>query len=92
MVEKGLVQETESLLNRGYSSELKSMKSLGYRHAVGFLTGRWRLDEMLRHLQRDTRRYAKRQLTWFRTDPEPIWVEPERVDEISERITAFLAR
>lgn len=92
MVEKGLVRETEYLLSKGYSPELKPMKSLGYRHAVGFLTGRWSLEEMLRQLQRDTRRYAKRQLTWFRTDPETIWVEPEHVDDISERITAFLAR
>jgi tRNA dimethylallyltransferase len=90
MVERGLVQETESLLNQGYSPELKSMRSLGYRHAVAFLTGRWDLDEMLKHLQRDTRRYAKRQLTWFRTDPDTIWVEPEHVDDISQRITIFL--
>ena len=90
MVEKGLVQETESLLNRGYSPELKSMKSLGYRHAVGYLTGRWSLDEMLRRLQRDTRRYAKRQLTWFRADPEAIWVQPRQTEEFVERITAFL--
>jgi tRNA dimethylallyltransferase len=51
MVEKGLIQETESLLNKGYSPELKPMKSLGYRHAVAFLTRRWSLDEMLKHLQ-----------------------------------------
>ena len=91
MVEKGLVQETESLLNKGYSQELKPMQSLGYRHAVGFLNGKWTLDEMIDRLQMDTRRYAKRQLTWFRADPEAIWVPPGQVDDISTRIAAFLA-
>jgi tRNA dimethylallyltransferase len=90
MVEKGLVQETESLLNKGYSPDLKPMKSLGYRHAVALLTRRWNVDEMLNHLQADTRRYAKRQLTWFRTDPEAIWLQPEQMDDISQVITAFL--
>jgi tRNA dimethylallyltransferase len=92
MVEKGLIQETESLLNKGYSPELKPMKSLGYRHAVAFLTRRWSLDEMLKHLQGDTRRYAKRQLTWFRTDPEAIWLQPEQMDDLSQLITAFLTK
>ena len=92
MVEKGLIQETESLLNKGYSPELKPMKSLGYRHAVAFLNRRWGLDEMLKHLQADTRRYAKRQLTWFRTDPEAIWLQPEQMDDIARLITAFISR
>ena len=92
MVEKGLIGEMESLLNKGYSPELKPMKSLGYRHAVRFLTGKWSLDEMLRHLQADTRHYAKRQLTWFRADPEAVWLRPEQRDEISERIRTFLAK
>jgi tRNA dimethylallyltransferase len=91
MVEKGLIEETESLLAKGYSQDLKPMQSLGYRHAIGFLTKKWTLDETVEHLQRDTRRYAKRQLTWFRADPEAIWLQPDRRNDLSERVEAFLA-
>ena len=63
MIEGGLVEETERLLKQGYSPELKPMKSLGYKHVVKYLKGACTLDETTCELQRDTRRYAKRQLT-----------------------------
>jgi tRNA dimethylallyltransferase len=91
MVDKGLIEETKSLLNKGYSQELKPMQALGYRHAIEFLTEKWTLEEMVEHLQRDTRRYAKRQLTWFGADPEATWLQPDRRDDMSKRIKAFLA-
>jgi tRNA dimethylallyltransferase len=90
MVEKGLIQETEALLARGYSGNLKSMKSLGYRHAMGYLMGERSMDETVSQLQQDTRRYAKRQLTWFRADTAMIWCEPERKEEIARMIEEFL--
>jgi tRNA dimethylallyltransferase len=90
MVEKGLIQETQGLLDKGYSSDLKAMKSLGYRHAVGYLMGKWSMDETVSQLQRDTRRYAKRQLTWFRADTAMIWCEPERKEEMGRIIEEFL--
>jgi tRNA dimethylallyltransferase len=90
MVEKGLIREAQALLDRGYSRDLKAMKSLGYRHAVGYLTGKWGMDETVSQLQKDTRRYAKRQLTWFRADPAMIWYEPERKEEIARVIEEFL--
>lgn len=92
MVEKGLVEETERLLEKGYSPELKSMKSLGYRHAVRYLKGLMDLDQMIGELQKDTRRYAKRQLTWFRTDPEMKWVVPEARENLIQEINAFIGR
>ncbi len=65
------------------------MKALGYRHMVKFLEGACDLDEAIRLLQRDTRRYAKRQLTWFGADPEMVWMKPEDMDGIVKKITAF---
>jgi tRNA dimethylallyltransferase len=90
MVERGLVEETDNLLAKGYSSDLKPMKSLGYRHAVRYLKGRYHREEMVRELQLDTRRYAKRQLTWFRADPSIAWIDPQRKEHLAETITSFV--
>jgi tRNA dimethylallyltransferase len=89
MIEGGLVAETERLLNKGYSPDLKPMKSLGYRHVVKYLEGACALDEATYELQRDTRRYAKRQLTWFRGDPEMVWMMPKDMEGIIKKIKAF---
>ncbi len=72
---KGLVDETHTLLARGYSRTLVSMKSLGYRQMAGYLEGDYAFDEAVRRLKCDTRRYAKRQMTWFRKEPGLRWVE-----------------
>ena len=90
MISEGLQQEVEGLLGRGYSAELKSMQSIGYRHMVDYLQGRLDWEEAVRTLKRDTRRFAKRQFTWFKADPEIIWTEPDRVEELYPKIEAFL--
>jgi len=90
MVETGLVQETESLLRKGYSPDLKPMKAIGYRHMIKYLKGDWSIDGAIREIQSDTRRYAKRQLTWFRADPEVTWIEPENFDLVLEKVKGFL--
>ena len=90
MVEKGLLDETKELLARGYSPDLKPMKSLGYRHAVRHLEGRYDREEMVRQLQLDTRRYAKRQLTWFRADPSITWIDPQRKEHLVKTIASFV--
>jgi tRNA dimethylallyltransferase len=89
MVERGLIEETRNLLAKRYSPDLKPMKSLGYRHAIRYLEGRYDRDEMVRQLQLDTRRYAKRQLTWFRADPSVIWIDPQRKEHLVETIASF---
>lgn len=89
MAKGGLVKETEDLLRKGYSPRLKPMRSLGYRQMVKFLEGALDLDEAIRQLQTDTRRYAKRQLTWLGADPEMIWIEPEDMDGIVKQIREF---
>jgi len=90
MVERGLIGETENLLAMGYSLGLKPMRSLGYRHAVSYLEGRYDQEEMVRQLQLDTRRYAKRQLTWFRADPSTVWIDPQRKKHLVETIASFV--
>jgi tRNA dimethylallyltransferase len=89
MIDAGLIREVEGLLAMGYGPELKPMKAIGYRHIVGYLKGDWDLDEAVRLIQRDTRRYAKRQNTWFRADPEVVWVNPDDRSEIINMVRAF---
>ena len=90
MLEQGLLDEVKGLLNEGFSPNLKSMQSIGYSHAVRFLRERLSLDAMVHTLKRDTRRYAKRQLTWFKADPEMIWAQPGDIDDMRKWIDVFL--
>ncbi|MBW2590905.1 MAG: tRNA (adenosine(37)-N6)-dimethylallyltransferase MiaA [Deltaproteobacteria bacterium] len=90
MIEAGLVDEVRGLLERGYSGDLKSMQSIGYRHMVDYIKGRVLLDETIRTLKRDTRRYAKRQMTWFNADPKIVWTKPEETEDIMLRVKDFL--
>ena len=66
------------------------MQSIGYRHMINYLQGRWSLEEAARLIQRDTRRYAKRQLTWFRGDPEYVWIDSKDFGKIKEKVERFL--
>ena len=90
MFESGLVEETEKLLRKGYSPDLKPLKSIGYRHAVDFLYKQRSYKESIELLQRDTRRYAKRQITWFKADPEMMWFSPDESGDIVKRIEDFI--
>lgn len=75
MVESGLFAEVAKLLVKGYTSNSKAMRTLGYAESVQYLQGVVSREEAVALIQRNTRRYAKRQLTWFRSDPEIIWVD-----------------
>lgn len=90
MLAQGWLAEVAGLLTR-YPPDLKPLQALGYRHLINFLTGRWSWDEALTLLARDTRRYAKRQLTWFGSDPEIKWFYPEQVEEMAQALTEFFA-
>lgn len=90
MVKTGLVEETEQLLNKGYSPDLKPMKAIGYRHMINYLKGVWSLEEAIWKLQVDTRRYAKRQLTWFRADKEMIWIAAGDFKQVLKKVKGFL--
>ena len=91
MLSQGLEQEVRALLEQGFDPNLKSMQSLGYRHMVAYLQKRTDRQETVRTLKRDHRRYAKRQLTWFRADPGVHWVQAGDVRRAEEMIRAFLS-
>jgi tRNA dimethylallyltransferase len=80
----GMVEETRSLLEQGYGRELASMKGLGYRQVGAFLAKEHDYAEMVRQFKRDTRRFAKRQMTWFRKEPGIVWLSIEE-GEIPEQ-------
>ena len=90
MIEAGFVDEVKKLLGMGYSADLKSMQSIGYRHMADFLEGRLSWDECVRTLKRDTRRFAKRQFTWFGADQQIQWYEPDQLNEIVRLVEGFL--
>lgn len=92
MIADGFPEEVRRLLDRGWGESLKSMQSLGYRHMIDFLTGRQGLDQAVALIKRDTRRYAKRQITWFAADREIGWLDPGDVEAASAWIGPFLAR
>jgi len=94
-IDDGLVEETRGLLALGYDESLGSMKALGYRQMTGYLKGRYGWEEAVRRLQRDTRHFAKRQLTWFRSDPALTWLtitEQDSAGPVAQRILDHLSR
>ncbi len=90
MIKIGFVEEVRFLLQKGYGLQHHSMAGLGYRHLSRYLLGQWRLGEAIDKMKRDTRRYAKRQITWFRSDHGIEWYEPDKEREIKDRVRRFL--
>jgi tRNA dimethylallyltransferase len=90
MLAQGLVPEVQDLRRR-YPPHLKPLQSLGYRHVSAYMDGELTWAEMVAQLKRDTRRYAKRQLTWFRADPEFHWLEPSQAATALELLGTFFA-
>ncbi len=93
MMEAGLIEEVSKLLAMGFNENLKSMSSIGYRHAINLINNKWTREETETFLARDTRRYAKRQYTWFSKIQDLQWFEishPERVlDAVSQWLTTL---
>jgi tRNA dimethylallyltransferase len=93
MIERGFLQEVKKLTEMGYGAELKPMQSLGYKQMVQFLSKKIEWDDAIKQMKRDTRHYAKRQFTWFKTDQEVSWrdssIDRER---IFLEVRSFLGR
>lgn len=99
LMKAGLVKEIESLLEKGLTENSISMKGIGYKEIISFLHGEYDLDEAVRLVKRNTRHYAKRQLTWLRRYPDMIWfnlseyeTEAEALNAIFETISTELSR
>lgn len=80
MLKEGLVDEVRHLKEMGYQKGMVSMQGLGYKEILSYLEGEYPLEEAVRILKRDTRHFAKRQLTWFRREPEVTWVNKDEFD------------
>jgi len=94
MMDEGLVDEVEGLLKMGYGRGLTSMQALGYKEIAEYLQGGISKEEAIRILKRDTRHYAKRQLTWFRRDSRIFWVDTDNFhnrEVLMENIIRYIA-
>lgn len=74
MIDEGLVNEVKFLLNKGYSSNLSPLKSIGYKEIVNYINGNTNLNQAIYEIKKNTRNFAKRQLTWFRNKTPGTWV------------------
>jgi tRNA dimethylallyltransferase len=92
MVAQGLLDEVRLLLDRGYAPGLNSMRAIGYRHMVDYINARTNWQETVRLLKRDTRRFAKRQFTWFKADPSIRWTEFHAFADMVPQIKSFLSQ
>jgi len=86
----GMVEETRMLLDRGYGRHLGSMKGLGYRQIGAYLANECQYDEMVERFKRDTRRFAKRQMTWFRKEPGILWLSVAEQDRPEQTIVRVI--
>lgn len=90
MLEKGLIEEVRSLFSEGLTKKNQSMQGIGYKEVLEYLRGFMTKDEMIRILKRNSRRYAKRQFTWFGRDARMINIENDLLLEASEMIDAWI--
>ena len=86
MVERGLVEEVQKLKEMGFHREMVSMQGLGYKEVLDYLDGKISLDEAIYIIKRETRHFAKRQLTWFRRENDVIWFDREDYNQKEEAI------
>jgi tRNA dimethylallyltransferase len=83
MMEQGLLHEAESLYDQ---RQLNALNTVGYKEMFDYMDGRWSLDEAVERMKGNTRRYARKQLTWFKRDEEVRWFHPDQIDEILKYI------
>lgn len=90
MVENGLLNEVKALKNAGLSKENVSMQGLGYKEILDYLDGKISLEEAVEIIKRDTRHFAKRQLTWFRREENVTWINKEDFDFDEVKILEYM--
>ncbi|NLA85009.1 MAG: tRNA (adenosine(37)-N6)-dimethylallyltransferase MiaA [Clostridiales bacterium] len=94
MIEAGLVDEVRGLLKKGYTKDLVSMQGLGYKEIVAYLKGLVTLNEAIEVLKRNTRRFAKRQLTWFRREKQIKWLyaDKQTTEQLAEQLISDIGK
>lgn len=90
MMEKGLVEEVRMLLAMGCKRDFVAMQGLGYKEIMDYLEGTFTLEEAVRILKRDTRHFAKRQLTWFKREKDVIWISKEDFGYDEDSMLSFI--
>ena len=86
MLKEGLLEEVQKLKDMGYHRGMVSMQGLGYKEILAYLDGKYDLDTAVYTIKRDTRHFAKRQLTWFRRERQVTWIQKEVYDYDEDRI------
>lgn len=90
MIQEGLVKEVQTLKERGCHRGMVSMQGLGYKEILDYLEGNCSLEEAVRILKRDTRHFAKRQITWFKREEDVTWVNKDDFDYNEEKILEYM--
>lgn len=86
MFENGLIEEVKSLVDEGFSKDLVSMKAIGYKEIIDYLNGITTLEESKSIIKQNSRRYAKRQITWFKRYKDAFWIDLDNTKNIDEQI------
>lgn len=86
MLDEGLIEEVANLKTKGYTRDMVSMQGLGYKEILDYLNGECSLEEAIYILKRDTRHFAKRQLTWFRRERDVIWIDKDAYAHDEQKI------
>jgi len=94
MIDNGLVDEVKNLLNNGYTKNLNSLNTVGYKEIIQYLSGEFSVERAIELIKRNTRHYAKRQMTWFRKDKRISWfdiADLSELDNIADKIISSLS-
>lgn len=86
MINEGLVSEVQSLKEKGYTKDMVSMQGLGYKEMLDYLDNKCSLEEAVEIIKRDTRHFAKRQITWFKRESDVTWIDKKEYEYNEERI------
>lgn len=86
MIDNGLVDEVKMLLDMGCTADMTSMQGIGYKQLIPYLEGVYSLDEAIRLIKRDSRHYAKRQLTWFNRETQIKWIDRQQLDTLDKQL------
>lgn len=90
MLANGLVEEVRTLKEMGFQKDMVSMQGLGYKEILSYLDGECTLDEAVYLIKRDTRHFAKRQLTWFKRERDVIWIDKKEFEYDNNKILNFM--
>lgn len=90
MIEEGLVSEVRALKDKGYTKDMVSMQGLGYKEMFDYLEGKCTLEEAVYRIKRDTRHFAKRQITWFKREKNVIWIDKKACDYDEKKVLSTM--